>query len=150
MMESFLCVQRFSADPRAFETLVAAPLFRRDGPLPGAVQVLTQVMTAYMIRHRIEDIEKDVLLPPMKEETILLDLDPYAQMSFNVFLSSIVINAVDSERRDQVCLSSSAYNYLFKLTTIFTDRITSFIPLFVSFLVWNITHFDTMSRDRIN
>lgn len=135
MMESFLCVQRFSADPRAFETLVAAPLFRRDGPLPGAVQVLTQVMAAFMIRHRIEDIEKDVLLPPMKEETILLDLDPYAQISFNVFLSSIVINAVDSERRDQVCLSSSAYNYLFELTTILTDRITSFIPSFVYCLV---------------
>lgn len=51
---------------------------------------------------RVDDIENDVLLPFMSCETILLDLDPYALMSYNAMQAMIAVNAVDSERRDQV------------------------------------------------
>lgn len=47
---------------------------------------------------RIEDVEKEVSLPPMRQETVLLDLDPYAVMTYNIMQATIVINAVDSER----------------------------------------------------
>lgn len=51
---------------------------------------------------RIDDVEKDVLLPSLKQETVLLDLDPLQMMSYNAMQAAIAINAVDSERTDQV------------------------------------------------
>ncbi len=58
---------------------------------------------------RIQDIEADVSLPPLTQETVLLDLDPLAVKSYNAFQAAIVINAIDSERKDQardfICVS---------------------------------------------
>lgn len=52
MMAHFLVVPRFSAEQSAFSVQVTEPLLSRAGPLPGAIQVLTQVMSSVMVRHR--------------------------------------------------------------------------------------------------
>ena len=55
------------------------------------------------VNYRIEDIEKEVVLPAINQEIVLMDLDPYAVLSYNAMQAIVAINAIDSERRDEVC-----------------------------------------------
>lgn len=116
MISSFLEVPQFAADLKLFGSHVIAPLMGPAGPKPGSIQVLTQVMESTMIRHRfvflerichlitdfvsvrIEDLESEIVLPVLNQETVLLDLDPLAVKSYNVLQAAITINAVTSER----------------------------------------------------
>ena len=54
------------------------------------------------------------MLPPLTQETVLLDLDTYALKTYNVIQAALLIKAVDSERRDQVsvCLATSRCSML--------------------------------------
>ncbi|KAG6873801.1 hypothetical protein C0995_011026 [Termitomyces sp. Mi166 len=101
MISHFIAVPQFIASPKLVTTHVIEPLLDPKGPRPGAIQVLNQVMETIMIRHRIDDIEREVVLPPMLQEAVLLDLDPYAVKSYNAMQAALAINAVDSQRIDQ-------------------------------------------------
>lgn len=54
MMARFLRIPRFASDGDAFRKFVIAPLM--NGPAPGAVKVLEQVMQSSMIRHRCGEL----------------------------------------------------------------------------------------------
>ncbi|KZV96218.1 hypothetical protein EXIGLDRAFT_765592 [Exidia glandulosa HHB12029] len=91
-----------------FRKHVAAPFLRRvqreDGTWErrfGATRVMEQVMQQCMVRHRIEEIETEVGLPPATKEVVRLDLHPMAALTYNVILALVAGNAVDSDRRDQ-------------------------------------------------
>ncbi|KAL0946491.1 hypothetical protein HGRIS_012709 [Hohenbuehelia grisea] len=108
MMTHFIGMPQFLGNPDLFKSTVMEALMDRRGARPGAIQVLTQLMGSVMIRHRIEDVEKDVALPSITKENILLDLEPLAARSYNVMQALIAINAVDSERVGQ--------DYIFHIT----------------------------------
>ncbi|KAF8844559.1 hypothetical protein BDN67DRAFT_1000237 [Paxillus ammoniavirescens] len=101
MIGAFLAVPSFHADSKIFAHHVSTPLCKPRGPRPGAIEVLSQVMQMVMVRHRIEDVEKDIVLPPMKHHIVYMDLDEYALKSYNALQAGIAINAIDSERTDQ-------------------------------------------------
>lgn len=52
MITHFIAVPQFSASPKLFVTHIIDPLLDPQGPRPGAIQVLNQVMEMTMIRHR--------------------------------------------------------------------------------------------------
>ena len=112
MISSFLQIPRFAADSKLFSSCVVAPVMDPAGPKPGSIQVLRQVMQSAMIRHRIQDIEKEVLLPLLHHETVLLDLDPMAVKTYNVLQGSIAINLVSSEREGAVSSSTLSCPHL--------------------------------------
>ncbi|KAG2131300.1 uncharacterized protein EDB93DRAFT_1178490 [Suillus bovinus] len=101
MISDFLAVPQFHSDLKLFGSHVSAPLCDRRGPRVGAVKVLSQVMEMVMVRHRIEDVEEEVVLPPMRHTPIYMDLDAYAAKSYNAMQASIAINAIDSQREGQ-------------------------------------------------
>ncbi|KZV71605.1 hypothetical protein PENSPDRAFT_605479 [Peniophora sp. CONT] len=108
MMSNFLRDPRFLADSGIFKSHVLQALFTSDGPLPGAIRVLEQLMASVMIRHRVEDVEKDIVLPSLDEETVVLEMDPLVRTSYNAMLAAITFNAIDSERTDKDYMFHSA------------------------------------------
>ncbi|EKM82385.1 hypothetical protein AGABI1DRAFT_67996 [Agaricus bisporus var. burnettii JB137-S8] len=116
MITHFIAVPQFIAFPKLLSQHIREPLLDKNGPRPGSIQVLTQLMEMIMIRHRIEDVEKDVALPPVVHESILLDLDPIVMKSYNAMQATIAINAIDSQRTDQDYLFHSRNAEFLQLT----------------------------------
>ncbi|KAF7986509.1 hypothetical protein HWV62_31335 [Athelia sp. TMB] len=75
-----------SEEDKSESELAAVGFSSRDEDDLGKVRTITK------------DIEAEVKLPPALVETVLLDLDPYAVLSYNVAQAIIIINAVDSQR----------------------------------------------------
>ncbi|KAI6005771.1 P-loop containing nucleoside triphosphate hydrolase protein [Pisolithus albus] len=99
MVTDFLAIPQFHTDRKSFGVHVSSPLCGREGPQPFATNILNQVMCMVMIRHRVQDLEKDIVLPPMKHELVYMDLSEYALKSYNAMQATIAINAIDSERQ---------------------------------------------------
>lgn len=57
-----------------------------------------------VLRYRIQDVESELpeKLPPLKEKTVSLKFHPLAAKTYNVLQAGFAVNAVDSERKDQV------------------------------------------------
>lgn len=62
---------------------------------------LRSTLESIVIRHRIEDIEKDLQLPPLHNRIVHLEPSYYDKLSINLFILVLTSNAVTSERTDQ-------------------------------------------------
>ena len=59
---------------------------------------LRQVLESLVVRHRVEDIEKDIVLPPLYNRVVYLVPSFFDKLSINLFVLSLTANAVTSER----------------------------------------------------
>ncbi|KAF8321183.1 hypothetical protein DL93DRAFT_2224228 [Clavulina sp. PMI_390] len=104
MIGGFLAIPPFHLNEQGgsgisyFKKHIIEPLFHPNGPQFGTIEALSNVMQRVIIRHKAEDRAKDIILPPMTHETVLLELDEYAAITYNVMQTVIAVNAVDSER----------------------------------------------------
>jgi len=66
----------------------------------GTPLCLRAVLEGMVLRHRPEDVDKDVQLPPLSNKLVYLDRSFQDTLSINIFALVIITNAVTSERED--------------------------------------------------
>jgi SNF2-related domain/Helicase conserved C-terminal domain len=62
---------------------------------------LRSTLSGLVVRHRIEDVERDLSLPPLHNKVVYLKPSFYDKLSINLFMMVLTSNAVTSERVDQ-------------------------------------------------
>lgn len=62
---------------------------------------LRTTLESLVVRHRIEDIDADIRLPPLYNRVVSLEPCFHDRLSLNLFVSTLKVNAVTSERADQ-------------------------------------------------
>ncbi|MCJ1233561.1 hypothetical protein MMC14_001519 [Varicellaria rhodocarpa] len=65
------------------------------------VKSLKNTLESLVVRHRIEDVEADLHLPPLHNRVVRLTPCYYDKLTINIFLMQLTANAVTSERADQ-------------------------------------------------
>ena len=62
---------------------------------------LQQLLESLVVRHRIEDVEADLTLPPLYNRVVHLKPSWYDKISINLFVLALVTNFITSERKDE-------------------------------------------------
>lgn len=62
---------------------------------------LRVLLQSLIVRHRIEDIEVDLKLPPLYNKVVYLKPSYYDKLSINLFVLALISNAITSERVDE-------------------------------------------------
>ena len=65
------------------------------------VRSLKTLLNSLVVRHRIEDIEADIILPPLHNRVVYLQPSWHDKLSLNLFILTLTANAVTSERVDE-------------------------------------------------
>ena len=61
---------------------------------------IRNLLNSVFVRHRIEDVEADVQIPPLHNRVVYLEPSWQDKLSQNAFLITLITNAVTSERED--------------------------------------------------
>jgi hypothetical protein len=99
MVISFLKVQPWAnkdVNVVSWRKYLAEP----NGQLQKAAS-LRVLLQSLIVRHRIEDIEVDLKLPPLYNKVVYLDPSYYDKLSINLFVLVLISNAITSERVDE-------------------------------------------------
>ena len=65
------------------------------------VRSLKTLLDSLVVRHRIEDVEADIQLPPLYNRVVYLQPSWHDKLSLNLFILVLTVNAVTSERVDE-------------------------------------------------
>ncbi|EER23584.1 SNF2 family N-terminal domain containing protein [Coccidioides posadasii C735 delta SOWgp] len=62
---------------------------------------LRSTLQSIVVRHRTEDINKDLVLPNLSNKVVYLEPTFHDKLSLNMFIFHLVVNAITSERTDR-------------------------------------------------
>ena len=74
---------------------------RQPDGQPRKAASLRVLLQSLIVRHKIEDIESDLTLPPLYNKVIYLEPSYYDKLSMNLFVLVLISNAITSERTDE-------------------------------------------------
>ncbi|RUS21339.1 SNF2 family N-terminal domain-containing protein [Endogone sp. FLAS-F59071] len=97
ILRTFLQLKPFSGSKDTWSRLVLRPYFDRRH---GSATRLRSIMQRVMVRNRRADIERDVVLPPLYERVVALELTRWQYLTHNCIIAFVALNAVLSERTD--------------------------------------------------
>lgn len=66
-----------------------------------SMPALREIMQTLIVRHRIQDVDCDLTLPPLHNTITYLDPSYYDKLSINLFVMILISNYVTSEREDE-------------------------------------------------
>ncbi|KAJ3080413.1 hypothetical protein HK102_003080 [Quaeritorhiza haematococci] len=115
LVSTFLRIEPFGSDKDAFKSLIiksfTSKISRTDEASSKgkearflrfcAAMRLKKLMERIMVRHRKEDIERCVELPPLYVSTTVLPFNRFQRLTYNALMAFIGANAVLSEREHQ-------------------------------------------------
>lgn len=125
MVVNFLKLQPWSnrkGDDKADFKQYLAPRLCEDGSRR-SVPALREVIQTLMVRHRIEDIDRDLVLPHLHNKVVYIEPSYYDRLTINLFVMILISNYVTSEREDE--------DYMFhprnrkKLSTLISNMIVA-------------------------
>ena len=103
MVVNFLKLQPWAnkkGDDQADWKTYLAPRINADGTRC-SMPALREVMQTLIIRHRIQDVDCDLTLPPLHNKTTYLEPSYYDKLTINLFVMILTTNYVTSEREDE-------------------------------------------------
>ncbi|KAI8822029.1 SNF2 family N-terminal domain-containing protein [Fimicolochytrium jonesii] len=98
LLTDFLRVEPFASSRDVFRNMIMKPFLERGFR---GYEKLQDLMSRLMVRNKLEDIERDVKLPPLHETIVTLELGYTQRLLHNCIIAFIGANAVLSEREHQ-------------------------------------------------
>ena len=116
-------------DPASWKTYIMPYQDGRRKPAS-----LRNLLNGLCIRHRLEDIEADISLPPLFNQTVYLEPSWQDKLSQNAFIIALITNAVTSERVDE------DYMYVTRSTVLKHSIVSYTLDAFACCVSANVCH----------
>ncbi|KAJ9656728.1 hypothetical protein H2198_004732 [Neophaeococcomyces mojaviensis] len=102
MVVNFLKLQPWvnNKDDKADFKKYLSPRLGDDGK-QHSIPALREVLQTLIIRHRIEDVDRDLTLPPLHNKVVYIEPSYYDKLTINLFTMILITNYVTSEREDE-------------------------------------------------
>ncbi|EGV62298.1 hypothetical protein CANTEDRAFT_131662 [Yamadazyma tenuis ATCC 10573] len=97
IVSNFLKIEPFHSQPRLWKTLMINPLLLN---LYGSTTSLSNLLDAIVVRHSLDEVERDIKLPQLHHVSVFLKPSFLNKLSINIFTAVLAVNAVSSERKD--------------------------------------------------
>lgn len=94
---NFLHVEPFYSHAKLWTTTIVKPF---TANIYGASISLGNLLNYIMVRHSLNEIDRDIKLPQLHHEAVFLQPSYHNKISINLFTAVLAVNAVTSERTD--------------------------------------------------
>lgn len=97
LISNFLKIEPFHSQPKLWQSTMVRPLISN---LYGSSTSLSNLLNAIVVRHSLDEVERDIKLPQLHHVSVFLKPSFHNKLAINIFTAVLAVNAVSSERKD--------------------------------------------------